>query len=119
MRVGDIACGRSGDKASTLDLTLVAKDDAAYALLERAITAEAAQRELSRAMPGTVRRYAIPGLRALKYVIDGALPGGVYASLNAGLHWQKAAIYILLDMELDEPLRAASEALGGPAVERG
>ena len=109
MRVGDIACGRSGDKAGTLDLTLVAKDDEAYALLERALTADAAQRELSRAMPGTVRRYAIPGLRALKYVVDGALPGGVYASLHAGLHWQKAAAYILLDMELGKPSGIASD----------
>lgn len=102
MRVGDIACGRSGDKASTLDLTLVARDDASYVLLERALTADRVQEELRRAMPGTVRRYAVPGLRALKYVIDGALPGGVYASLHAGLHWQKSAIYILLDMELGE-----------------
>jgi hypothetical protein len=41
--------------------------------------------------------------------VDGALPGGVYASLHAGLHWQKAAAYILLDMELGEPSRAASD----------
>lgn len=103
MRVGEIACGRSGDKASTLDLTLVARDDDAYALLARTITAEVAQRELNRAMPGSVRRYEVPGLRALKYVVDGAMPGGVYATLHAGLHWQKAAIAILLDMELDVP----------------
>lgn len=103
MRVGDIACGRSGDKASTLDLTLVARDQAAYERLERAVTAEAAGRALARAMPGTVRRYAVPGLMALKFVVEDALPGGVYATLHAGLHWQKAAIYVLLDMELDEP----------------
>jgi len=102
MRVGNIACGRSGDKGSTLDLTLVAKDDAAYALLERLLTVETAQQKLARAMPGTVRRYAVPGLRALKYVVDGAMPGGVYASLHAGLHWQKAAIYVLLDLDVDE-----------------
>lgn len=113
MRIGDIACGRSGDKASTLDLTLVAQDDAAYLLLERAVTAEAAQRELCRAMPGTVRRYAIPGLRALKFVIDGALPGGVYAGLHAGLHWQKAAIYVLLDMEIDHPPGTAADRRRG------
>ena len=28
------------------------------------------------------------------------MPGGVYATLHAGLHWQKAAIWILLDMDL-------------------
>lgn len=101
-RVGEIACGRSGDKASTLDLTLVARDRAAYDVLERAVTAGRAQAALSLAMPGQVRRYAVPGLLALKYVVEGALPGGVYATLHAGLHWQKSAIYVLLDMELEQ-----------------
>jgi hypothetical protein len=101
MRVGSIAAGRAGDKGSTLDLTLVARDDAAYAALERALTAEVAERALRRVVPGTVRRYAVPGLRALKFVVAGALPGGVYASLHAGLHWQKAAVWVLLDLDID------------------
>jgi hypothetical protein len=101
MRVGSIAVGRAGDKGSTLDLTLVAKDDDAYRLLERSLPVDAAQRALSKVVPGTVRRYDVPGLRALKFVVDGALPGGVYASLHAGLHWQKAAIWILLDLEIE------------------
>ena len=81
MRVGDIAVGRAGDKGAILDLTLVAKDDASYALIERAVTAEAAQ-------------------RALKFVAPEALPGGVYASLHAGVHWQKSAISVLLELEI-------------------
>jgi hypothetical protein len=36
-------------------------------------------------------------LNALKFVFPQALPGGVYASMHAGLHWQKAAIWLLLD----------------------
>jgi hypothetical protein len=101
MRVGSIAVGRSGDKGSMLDLTLVAMDAQAYALLSERLSAEAAQVAIAKVMPGTVRRYEVPGLNALKYVIDGALPGGVYASLHAGLHWQKAAIWVLLDMEIE------------------
>lgn len=101
MRVGSVAVGRSGDKGSTLDLTLVALDDDAYAWLESSLTAERAGEAIARVMPGTVRRYEVPGLRALKYVVEGALPGGVYATLHAGLHWQKAAIWVLLDLELD------------------
>ena len=58
---------------------------------------------IARVMPGTVRRHEVPGLRALKYVVTDALPGGVYATLHAGLHWQKAAIWVLLDLELDGP----------------
>ncbi len=110
MKVWEIACGRSGDKASTLDLTLVAKDAASYALLERLMTAQAAERLLRRAMPGDVRRYTVPKLNALKFVVTGALPGGVYASLHAGLHWQKSAIAVLLDADLDELAREAPVA---------
>lgn len=101
MRVGSIAVGRSGDKGDTLDLTLVAIDAAAYRRLERGVTAEAAQKAIARVMPGQVTRYEVPGLNALKYVISDALPGGVYATLHAGLHWQKAAIWVLLDMEIE------------------
>ena len=102
MRVGSVAIGRSGDKGSTLDLTVVAVDDAAWNWLEPRLTAERAQQEIARVMPGTVTRYPVPGLRALKFVIEGALPGGVYAALHAGLHWQKAAIWVLLDMDLED-----------------
>ena len=103
MRVGDIAVGRSGDKGSTLDLTLVARDDEAFLLIDRILTHERASAALRRAMPGSVTRYSVPGLRALKFVIEDALPGGVYATLHAGLHWQKAAISALLDLPIEAP----------------
>ena len=102
MRVGEIAVGRSGDKGDKLDLTLVALDDEKYAWLEANLTETAAQDAIGRVMPGQVTRYPVPGLNALKFVIDGALPGGVYATLHAGLHWQKAAIWVLLDLELGD-----------------
>lgn len=101
MRVGEISVGRSGDKGDKLDLTLVALDAEKYAWLEAKLTNKAAQAAISAVMPGVVTRYPVPGLNALKFVIDGALPGGVYATLHAGLHWQKAAIWVLLDLELD------------------
>ena len=101
MKVGDIACGRSGDKADTLDLTVVAVGPEEYARLVEFLTVDRVQAELNRVMPGTVQRYALPGLLALKFVIQDALLGGVYASLHAGLHWQKAAIYLLLDMDME------------------
>lgn len=99
--VRDIACGRSGDKADTLDLTLVALGEEEYRLLAEAMTAERVQARLSAMIPAEdVTIYPLPSLLALKFVIRGALPGGVYASLRPGLHWQKAATYALLDMEI-------------------
>lgn len=101
MRVGDIAAGRAGDKGDMLDLTLVAQDDAAYALLARALGAEPVRGMLGQVVDGPVQRHDLPGLRALKFVLPQALPGGVYASLRPGLHWQKAAIWLLLDLDID------------------
>ena len=101
MRVGDLACGRAGDKGDVLDLTLVARDAAAYATLERALGADVVRQALNRVVPGPVRRYEIPGLLALKFVAPEALAGGVYATLRPGLHWQKAAIWLLLDLDID------------------
>ena len=100
MRVGDIAAGRAGDKGDMLDLTLVARDQAAYEQLREALTPERLQPLLNRVVPGPVQRYELPGLRALKFVMPQALPGGVYAALHPGLHWQKAAIWLLLDLAI-------------------
>ena len=101
MRVGDIAAGRAGDKGDMLDLTLVARDQAAYEQLRQALTPERLAPLLNRVVPGPVLRYELPGLKALKFVMPQALPGGVYAALHPGLHWQKAAIWLLLDLSLE------------------
>jgi hypothetical protein len=102
MRIGDIASGRAGDKGDVLDLTLVAYNGADFDRLRRLVTAQEAARALNRVVPGTVTRYELPRLRALKFVAPHALPGGVHASLRAGLHWQKAAIWLLLDYEIND-----------------
>ena len=118
MRVGDVAAGRAGDKGDVLDLTLVARDDTAYALLARALVAPAVQAQLNRVVPGPVQRYDMRALRALKYVMPQALGGGVYATLRPGLHWQKAAIWLLLDLDIDPvtlQLRLSDGAAQGSA----
>jgi hypothetical protein len=101
MKVGDIATGRSGDKGDVLDLTIVAYDAPGYQRLSGMLTAERVAAILARVAPSPVDRYELPKLRALKFVAPRALPGGVQASLHAGLHWQKAAASLLLEMELD------------------
>ena len=101
MRIGDIAVGRAGDKGDMLDLTLVAQDEAAYQLLSKALTTKAVAQMLNKVVPGPVLRYDLPGLKALKFVMPEALLGGVYATLHPGLHWQKAAVWLLLDLDIE------------------
>ena len=97
MRVGDIAIGRSGDKGDMLDLSLVAGTPAHYERLRLYLTSERVRAITAPCFDSPVVRYEVPGLMALKFVFPQALPGGVYASMHAGLHWQKAAIWLLLD----------------------
>lgn len=101
MRIGDIAVGRAGDKGDMLDLTLVAEDEAAYQLLSKALTTKAVAQMLNKVVSGPVLRYDLPGLKALKFVMPEALLGGVYATLRPGLHWQKAAVWLLLDLDIE------------------
>jgi hypothetical protein len=96
-KVSDIAAGRAGDKGPILDLTIVAANGQDYQRLESQLTEDAVERAL---MLGPVRRYAVSGLNALKFVLPEALGAGVYASPRAGMHWQKAAVRVLLDLEL-------------------
>jgi hypothetical protein len=100
MKIGEMAAGRSGDKGDTLDLTIVAYDEEGYQRLKRMLTPEYVRSVLNRVVPGPVQRYEVPNVLALKFVAPEALPGGVQATLHAGLHWQKAAIWLLLDLEL-------------------
>ena len=97
MKVGEIACGRAGDKGPIVDFTLVARDDDAYELLASQLDEATVAHALDVA---SVERYEVPALRALKYVAREANAGGAFASLRAGVHSQKAWIHALLDHEL-------------------
>lgn len=100
MRIRELAAARAGDKGSTLDITLVAFDRLGFDILVEALTADKAAKLFHRSVPGQVIRYLVPSLLAIKFILPSALEGGVYASLRAGIHWQKAAIWLLLDEEV-------------------
>ena len=112
MRVGDLASGRSGDNGDMLDLSLVAGTPAHYERLRLYLTPERVCAITKPCFDSPVVRYEVPGLNALKFVFPQALPGGVYASMHAGLHWQKAAIWLLLDHRMP-PLTGDNDASVG------
>ena len=61
MKVHALAAGRAGDKGDALDLTLVARDADAYAVLEGALTEEAVRVALNRVAPGPGTAYRTTG----------------------------------------------------------
>lgn len=99
MRVVDIAHGRSGDKGDTCNVGLVAYDDAGYVVLLREVGAQRVAEHFGDLVRGTVTRYEMPGIRALNFVLTGALDGGGTMSLRSD-HLGKVMYAWLLRMEI-------------------
>ena len=83
MRVAELAHGRSGDKGDTCNVGLVAYDDDGFAVLQREVTAERVREHFGDLVRGTVTRYELPNIRALNFVLTGALDGGGTMSLRS------------------------------------
>jgi hypothetical protein len=99
MRVADLAHGRSGDKGDICNVGIVAYDDDGYAVLRRALTEDLVKAHFGRLVRGTVTRYELPNIRALNFVLTGALDGGGTLSLRSD-HLGKAMYAWLLRMEI-------------------
>jgi hypothetical protein len=82
----DLAHARSGDKGGTSDITVVAFDAAGYDRLRRELPADRVREHFPDLPISGVDRYELPQLYALKFVLHGALGGGVTQTLNLDAH---------------------------------
>lgn len=95
VRVYDLGHSRAGDKGNTSNISVTAYDDAGWDVLQRELTADVVASAYSHITPGPVRRYELPKLRALNFVIEGALGGGVTRSLAQDVHGKSLSTLIL------------------------
>jgi Acyclic terpene utilisation family protein AtuA len=78
--IGRIIGARSGDKGGNANIGVWARSDDEYAWLQSFLTTERLQQLLPECAALTVRRYELPNLRALNFVIVGLLEEGVAAT---------------------------------------
>ncbi|WP_247667069.1 acyclic terpene utilization AtuA family protein [Micromonospora sp. C81] len=78
--LGELAGARSGDKGGDANLGVWARNDEAYAWLRGWLTVARLAQLLPETAPLSVRRYDLPNLRAVNFVIEGLLGAGVAAS---------------------------------------
>lgn len=102
-----IAHSRTGDKGDTASVSLIAYREAVYPLLVDQVTEEKVRALFLHRRPSAVRRYMLPKLGALNFVLEHALDGGVNGSLNLDSHG-KALSFLLLGMEIDVPEEMAA-----------
>lgn len=112
LRLHDIAHGRSGDKGNRSNVSVIPYHPDAYPLLLDQVTAEKVLALFAHKGASAARRYELPNLPALNFVIDDALEGGVNSTLNLDLHG-KTLSFMLLAMPVEVPLDMVSRLTEG------
>ena len=95
VQLREIAHGRSGDKGNRSNLSLFAYDPAHYEILRQQVTPERLHQEFGGILRGLIKRYELPNLHGLNFVMDQALEGGVNESLNLDGHGKSWSTMIL------------------------
>ncbi|HET7586247.1 MAG TPA: hypothetical protein VFK13_15145 [Gemmatimonadaceae bacterium] len=114
VRLLDIAHARSGDKGDTANVGLIAMRPEWYPILERYVTRERVAQHVAPLITGGVERFELPNLRALNFLLHGALGGGGTLSLKTDAQG-KVYSTALLRMTIDVP-DAEARAAGLPAA---
>lgn len=110
----DIAHARSGDKGDTANVGVIALRPEWYPLLEEHVTRDRVREHFRGVIAGDVERYELPNLKALNFLLHGALDGGGTLSLKTDAQG-KVFSTALLRMVIDVP-EAEARRLSLPAA---
>jgi hypothetical protein len=102
MKLRELAHARTGDKGNVANICIIAYELANFAHLSEQVTAERVKVYFADIVRGQVKRYEVPGLGALNFVMHEALAGGVTRSLSLDPHG-KSLSSSLLEMEIPDP----------------
>ena len=95
-----IAHGRTGDKGDRSNISVIALRPEDYDLIVAQVTEARVAALFAHRRPTAVKRYLLPKLGAMNFVIDGVLDGGVNGSLNLDTHGKTLA-FLLLEMTIE------------------
>ncbi|WP_447042423.1 AtuA-related protein [Vreelandella sp. H-I2] len=94
-----LAHARAGDKGERLNVALFAYDPDHYAALLEQVTEARVLALFAHRGASQVRRYPLPNLAGMNFVIDDVLQGGVNGALNLDGHG-KTLSFLLLSLEV-------------------
>ena len=108
VRLVDIAHARSGDKGDTANVGVIALRPEWYDLLARELTRQRVQEHFRGVIKGDVERFELPNLKALNFLLHGALDGGGTLSLKTdaqGKVFSTAMLRMVLEVPESEARR--------------
>ena len=97
-----VAHGRTGDKGDRSNISVIALRPELYDVLVTEVTEQRVAALFAHRHPSAVKRYLLPRIGAMNFVIDNVLDGGVNGSLNLDTHGKTLA-FLLLEMNIDVP----------------
>lgn len=98
----EVAFTRSGDKGDTSNIGVVPYRPSDWDWLKEQLTVDRVKHVFDGLVQGRICRYELPGIRALNFVMERALSGGVSRSLNLDAHG-KAWGNLLLSVVVEAP----------------
>ena len=103
VQLRQIAHGRAGDKGNRSNLSIFVYKPKHYDEIVRQVTAERLKKTFGGVLCGPIKRYELPNLHGLNFVMDQALEGGVNESLNLDGHGKSwSAMVLALEVEITE-----------------
>jgi hypothetical protein len=111
----DLCATRAGDKGDIANIALFAYSPEAYEAIRSEVTAERVKALFGWMATGPVRRYEVPNVLALNFVVEGALGGGGPRSLRSD-SLGKTLGGLVLRMEIDVPDAIAAAPRPRPPV---
>ncbi len=104
LRVRDLAHARAGDKGHSVTISVIAWDEAGYERLRRELTEARVAAAFAALADGPVRRYALPRLLALNFVIERVRGGGVTATGSLDIHGKSlSSLMLTIPLPGNEP----------------
>ncbi len=100
VRLGEIAYARSGDKGAAATLGIFAYTKDGYEILRAVLTAERVENFFKPMGCATVKRYEVPNLNTLNFVLPEVLAGGGSRSLRVDAQG-KAVGQVALEMMVE------------------
>lgn len=95
MELRSIAHVRSGDKGDIAQISVIAFKASDYDLLEKWVTVERVAAHLALLNCRSIKRYELPSIGALNFVLEGAITGGVTRSMAMDAHGKTLAMQLL------------------------
>jgi hypothetical protein len=99
-----VAHARAGDKGNRSNISVIPYLPEAFCHLVEQVTEEKILAVFAHRRATGVRRYVLPKLPAMNFVIDHALEGGVNASLGLDGHGKALSFMVLGDITVRVPV---------------